>query len=106
MKESDIPAAPRPMTDTLKPCPFCDDPMKVGKHTIRHTDSFADCLIGKHEFPVEWIGRWNTRTALNTELEKPRDCPTCHGTGRFVADDWGVSYTAICRDCHTGGTER
>ena len=44
----------------LKPCPFCQQPLKVVDGDIFHP--FSWCILGGVSFPVENATTWNTRT--------------------------------------------
>ena len=44
----------------LKPCPFCQQPLKVVDGDIVHP--FSWCILSGVSFPVENATTWNTRT--------------------------------------------
>ena len=50
------------MSDELKSCPFCGDPMTVNAGIAQHVHQTADCPIAAIGFPIETAERWNTRS--------------------------------------------
>lgn len=58
------------MTDTLKPCAYCDDPMKVNNAggTFGHAEQ-GDCILGQlaWQHSPKFIAAWNRRARLIAE---------------------------------------
>jgi hypothetical protein len=56
------------MTDKLKSCPFCGDPMILEAKNFGHTSAYQDtlpegqrCILRHTAYPEEMIAAWNTR---------------------------------------------
>lgn len=59
------------MTEALKECPLCQDPMRISGQYFRHVaDADGECLLSRHAWPLEDLPRWNTRANDCAELVK------------------------------------
>jgi len=57
------------MTEALKECPLCQDPMRISGQYFRHVaDADGECLLSRHAWPLEDLPRWNTRANDCAEL--------------------------------------
>ena len=60
------PPAPRP----IKPCPFCDDPMKIDKSGLLMHVEQGNCIIGQLSFPSDraaTLQRWQDRPTTEAQ---------------------------------------